>query len=254
MNDIVNRCITVTLLVSLVLLFSSTALASENYDERFSRYFTVRTGYALTEQGVKEALEDFDDLRLKQALATISVVGEQRYTNLVSELKAIYHRRPEDVEAKYAWRYRSEMSMNHIKAHIARALIRCEDSEAEKYALEQVMKSPEMSIVPAIWAVENLKYIEKYFGTDVSKEFDFLITSCTNSTERVAFGRGLAERAFRELLETETYALLTKRPSAQKYSQLVQKIRESAPPDLKVKYERLIQIPRERRLWVDNLN
>ena len=253
MSNIVKRCMTGTLLIALFSPLSSTALASENYDERFSKYFTVRTGYALTEQGVKEALQDFDDLKLKQALATISVVGEQQYTSLVSELKEIYYRRPEDVDPKRAYRYRNKISMNYIRVYIARALLRCRDSEAESYAFEQVMKSPEMSIVPATWAVENLKYIVKHFGTDVSKEFDFLITSCTNSTERVAFGRDLAEHAFRELLETETYALMTNHPTAQKYSQVIQKIRESAPSDLNAKYNGLVQVPRERRLWSENL-
>ncbi len=250
MNDIVKRCITGTSIVALVLLLSSPAFASEAYDERFSRYFEVRTGYTLTEQGVKEALEHFDNLDLNQSIAAIAVVGERRYKNLVADLKAIYHRRPEDVDKRRAYRYRSEMIMNHIRVVIARALIRCEDSEAEKYALEQVKKSPEMSIVPATWAVENLKYLVKFFRIDVSKEFDSLITSCTNSAERVDFGRGLAEYAFRELLETETYVRLTNHPTAQEYSQVIQKIRESAPSDLKRKYERHTQAAPRR--WVEN--
>lgn len=75
---------------------SSQSNASEpNYDELYSNRYTAITGFDLSEDGVKKALEHFDQLHPLHRLASIAVVGEQNYQSLTGYIKDIYNRRPE---------------------------------------------------------------------------------------------------------------------------------------------------------------
>ncbi len=233
---------------SIILLSPLLCYASDNYDLYFSSQIERRWGHELSEEGVRTALEHFDGLDYDQACAEIAVVGEQRYVGLVDELKAIYHRRPEDVQPTQAYRYRGGAKYIY-QAHIARALILCGDDEAEKIALEVVMRTPEMSIVPAQYAVRNLKYLVKHVGTDLSNTFEFLIDQHANLTDRAPYWRLVKTELIGELREIERYTRMTNHPTASNYAAFIRRYSESAPADVRAYVERVMTY---RSRWVDN--
>lgn len=219
---------------SIALLSPLLCYASDNYGVTFSGRLR---GYELSEEGVRAALEHFDDLDLFQARAAIATVGEQHYVGLVDELKAIYHRRPEDVDMRHADRYRG-LLRDFFQGYIARSLVLCEDAEAEKIALELVMRTPEMGIVEASYAVRNLKFLVKHFGTDLSNVFEFLINQHTNLSDRPPYGQLVVRELIPELHEIERYTRMTNHPTANNYAQAIARCSELVPSNVKYLFDR----------------
>jgi len=235
-------------------MLSAAAFASDpSYDARYSYRFKAITERGLTEKNVKELLDNYEQneiLRRKRKLcAVIAVVGEQRYTSLTGRLKEIYHKRPEDgSDHNWRWFYGDKMGMDRLKVHVARALARCGDDEAEKYVFELAMKldKEEDKSLYGAFAIRNLKYLVSTKGTDVSNELLFLIWPDTD--ERPG-GGDCAEVAFQELLEIETYTRLTNHPDASKYADLLSDCMDGATPKVRATYD---MYQSGRRQWVEN--
>lgn len=181
---------------------SSQSNASEpNYDELYSNRYTAITGFDLSEDGVKKALEHFDQLHPLHRLASIAVVGEQNYQSLTGYIKDIYNRRPEHApDASVAFFYSHRGTLDQFQIYSARALVRCGDPEGEQFAIEQALRSPSMSISSCEYAIRTLKYLVHQFGTDVHAELEFLISVDPGRNDL-----SVSRYAVRELIEIQKY-------------------------------------------------
>lgn len=221
--------------LSLSLVSTQSEASEPSYDALFSYRYTAQTGFELTEEGVKQALEQFDQLRLDDMWATIAVVGEQNYRSLAPYLLEIYNRSPEQApDAIVAHFYSDPQFLDVFRTYIVRALARCGDHRAERLGVEQAMKSPNMSTVSSLYAIRNLKYLVKYFETDVSPELEFLI-----SIDPGQDGRNVAPIAARELVEIQKYLQLKSDVRASIYTTAIERRVQDADSSLRREFSRL---------------
>jgi hypothetical protein len=191
-------------------LFPSVAHASDpGYQPTYARGFEARTGYELTEASVRAALRDFNTLHLVEA---ISVVGEMHYESLVPFLKAILAIDPipitEQAEAKVEY-WRDPLFLYNYQTHAVRALIRCEDPDAPRYAIELASRVYDMKVVAGLYTVRNLKYLVDYPDVDIVAALKSIVESAPAKDHRFARDAGT------ELAELEHYFRLTLDPRKQ---------------------------------------
>jgi len=188
-------------------LIQSAFASDPSYDEKYNYRFEAVTGYPLSEDGVREALDNFDELGYDEKRATIAIVGEQRYTSLVNRIKAIYLREPlpKFVESDQANIFPGEI-WNHprfldiLKTHAVRALIRCGDPDAGELALREAARAKSMSITSLHYAVRNLKYLVK---TDSEVDVVAALKSLVDNDQTEH--KHVSRAAVRELAELEHY-------------------------------------------------
>lgn len=215
-------------------LMGSAVASDPSYEPLYSDRFTVLTGFELSETGVKAALAHGKNWRLDTLSQVLSVIGEQRYVNLLDDLKALCYPSPEEPVNVNKHAYGGTVYMDYLRSHAARALILCGAEDGIQYAIEQVMRSPEMGMAEALYSVRNLKYIVQEFGTDLLSEFKFLIQDLPDS-------RMISENAFSELVQVEAYCRLSGNFSdADAYHRLLDECIEDAPLDLKRWLQRLV--------------
>ena len=241
-NRLISFSFGLILSLSICTMSSRSGASEPDYDELFS-YRYAASGFELSEDGVRQALEQFDHLGLDHKLATIAVVGEQNYQSLTPYLKDIYNRRPEDApNSAVAFNYRNTRILNRYRTTVARALVRCGDPDGERYAIEQALNSPNMGNmgrVPAKYSIRTLKYIVHHFGTDVSAELEFLIE--TNSDVELPF---LAFSAVRELVEIKRYLQLKSDPQESIYSAAIERQKQNGDSRLRRTFDMVADLAR----------
>lgn len=228
---------TACMLLVPVLAYATPADWEPLYADMFERL----TGQPLTEEGVRAILSKMGTGEQKSVYgwAAISVVGERKLVGLVPDLKAMYHRQPEDVHRDLKFLYKSPGTKDTLQARIARALIRCGDPEGEAFALELAMRSDTMGARAALASMRNLRVLTREFGTDVSKKIEFLLDLHMNRVESVAVGRIVARRLLRVLHDIKRYAELTESADLPKYIAVIARCRELAPSDMRATVENM---------------
>ena len=223
------------LFVSMCIISMRSAASEPGYDQLFSYRYTALTGFELSENGVRKALEHFDQLNPYFKEATSAVVGEQNYRALTPYLKDIYNRRPEDApNIAVAFFYSNRSTLDHFRTYVARALVRCGDAEGEPFAIEQALNSPNMSISSSAYAIRTLKYLVHHLGTDVSAELEFLISVDPGRRELP-----VALNAARELVEIQKYLLLKSDARESIYSDAIERQVQNADSSLRPVFEML---------------
>jgi len=215
-------------LLSVILCIFFPALAAyssdPSYDPTHSQGYEWLTGYELSEEGVRDALDNFDSLRIDKMHATIAVVGEQRYTALTGRLKEIYAREPlvrsDHTDLAMDEYLRLPLFLDTFKVLVVRALIRCGDPDAGALALKEVARGESTQ---RGYAVRNLKYLA-LTDSDVD-----VVAELTAMVERDRSKTGMARAAARELAELEHYFRLFADPRRVACSDALDKIMEDAP-------------------------
>ena len=240
-----NQSLGLILVVAMGFISLGSDASEPSYNETFSYRYTDLTGIELSEDGLRRALDEFDELGLIERIATISVVGEQNYQALIPSLMSIYNRSPEQApDARKAYLYSDGGSMDYARVYVARALVRCGDPEGARLALKLAMKGHNMSLVPSQYAIRTIKYIVLHFGTDMSKVLEFLVGSGDGQ-----YGQEVARTAARELVEIQKFLQLKSeagRPNTkvffdvQKslYSAAIERCVEAADSRVKLEFER----------------
>lgn len=176
-------------------------------------------------------LENLDDISKgrRHIFETIAVIGEQKYANLADELKAIYARKTvgSDVGSLTTTNYKDGI-LYTLRAYIARALVRCNDPDGERYALEQALDTPRMDVFVANYAIETLKYLVKEYGTYVGAELEFLINAEIGEGEFPHTGVQI-----HELCEIEKYTRAIDAPDARKYTEIIERLESTGTTKVK---------------------
>ena len=208
--------------VSMFIIAARSGASEGEYDELFSSRYAA-SGFELSEDGVRQALEQFDELDYVEMKATIAVVGEQNYRSLIPYLKDIYNRRPEQApDVLVAYRYSDQGLLDLFRTTVARALVRCGDPDGEKFAIEQALNSPNMGLVSSSYAIRTLKYLVHHAETDVSAELEFLIE--VDSDREILL---VARNAARELVEIQRYLQLKSDPRESIYSSAIERQKQT---------------------------
>lgn len=235
------------LFVSMCIISMRSGASEPGYDELFSYRYTAFTGFELSEEGVREALEQFDELGLNESIATIAVVGEQNYRSLTPYLKDIYNRRPDQApNVIVAFKYTMQSLLEYFRVYVARALVRCGDPDGEPFAIEQALNSPNMGLVQSLYAIRTLKYLVLHLERDVSAELEFLIEIRADLD-----GRPMARYPARELVEIQKYYQLKSDVRESIYADAIDRQIQSA--DSKLEREFNQRIEQSRPSWKESL-
>ena len=236
LRNIVTRVL--SLFVGVIASF--TANASDSYNKTFSNTYTALSGYELSEAGLRDALDNIDDIwKNRKPYATIEVIGEQRYTNLADDLKAIYARKTigPDVGSLTTVNGK-DLTLYRLQGCIARALVKFNDPEGERYALEQALRTPSMDVTTAVYALRTLKYLVKENGTYVGAELEFLINAeigpgeFPHTTDQI-----------RELCEIEKYVKAIDAPETRQYTEIIERLESTGT----TKVKRAVRMYKDRR-------